>query len=450
MSFTLELTQGAIKAIFQQSIPYQKPFVQIIRLQKIESFQKELHAERYKLLLSDGIAFMQAVLSPKLNNLVYLKQIADYSVVKLLDFDIHIIKGRKLLVMLTVEVILSTTTAVIGSPVSVESLTSKNAELDGQTLVSSKHSTSSQEHTIVNSLSTDFLSLFNNSELSDITFILKNNEKLFAHRNILITRSSYFRSLFLNGMKESYQKEIEVKAWDPSIFIAIIRFIYTDQVLFTAETVVESIWGLFTASRYYGLERLQKLCQQFLINEKLSLETVCLLWNTASELDAKEVQETCTNYFLQHFENIMHTEGFISLHRDLFLAALRSSELMVSDPDKVSQAVLHWGRAQMNNPNSNITKQELFCTFFPLLRLKRRCAPFNTQELKQMIVEMVNTAASNGCRLKLIMERLRLPKETVMNVLEQLINEGIVFTSDGESFVSSKFRQKRSLFDVFL
>jgi hypothetical protein len=38
---------------------------------------------------------MQAVLSPKLNHLVYLKQIMSQSVVKLIEFDIHVIKGKK-------------------------------------------------------------------------------------------------------------------------------------------------------------------------------------------------------------------------------------------------------------------------------------------------------------------------------------------------------------------
>jgi len=175
-------------------------------------------------------------------------------------------------------------------------------------------------------------------------------------------------------MKESFEREIQVAEWDPEIFTAIIRFIYSDQVLFSQDTQTDRVWSLFMAAKYYGLDRLLRLCEQFLISEKLSLETVCLLWNVSAEVDAKQVEAACRKYFEQQFENIIvhPCDNFNYLHKDLFLNALKSEDLMVSDQDKVAKAVLKWGQAQMSNPNTNITKQELFCTFFPLLRLRRK------------------------------------------------------------------------------
>lgn len=99
MSFTLELTAGGIKAVYCSTIPHPKPFLQIIRLHKIES--SHINSERYKVLLSDGLAYMQGVLTPKLNHLIYLKNVSNFSVVKLIEYEVHEIKGVKYVIAYT-------------------------------------------------------------------------------------------------------------------------------------------------------------------------------------------------------------------------------------------------------------------------------------------------------------------------------------------------------------
>lgn len=279
---------------------------------------------------------------------------------------------------------ITTLPSMIGSPVSIEKFMSTNGE-DPSMRVDDTESAKLQE-SLVNSLSTDFLHLFNNQQLSDIIFVLKDKQKLYAHKNILCARSSYFHSLLLIGMKETFQNEIEVNAWDPEVFTAIIRFIYSDQVLFGPETQVDRVWSLYMAARYYQLDRLLRLCEQFLISERLSIDTVCLLWNTSIDLDAKDVEIAARKYFEQHFEEITEAETFVYLNKDLLLSALKSEELFVSNQDKVAQAILKWGRAQMGM-GVNITKQELFCTFFPLLRsIKRKWNPSqNIDEIKKAV-----------------------------------------------------------------
>lgn len=324
------------------------------------------------------------------------------------------------------EEILSVVPAVIGSPNSIEKFLGETAsdamqsdEAKPKTDATNSSSMSSDvaAPAASNALSSDFLHLFNNAELSDITFVLKDNQKLFAHKNILVTRCTYFRSLFLNGMKESFQKEIEVKAWDPEIFITVIRFIYSDQVLFSAQTQLDRVWSLFMAAKYYGLDRLQRLCEQFIVLEKITADCVCLLWNTSLEMDAKEVEACCRRYFAHNFETATVSDGFQFLHRDLFLSALKSPELIVSNQDKVAQAVLSWGRAQMSNPASGVSKQDLFTTFFPLLRMPHRTSL--VEQVKQsvsllvvvrsqplQVMELVNCEGPSGCKLNVLFDRI--------------------------------------------
>jgi len=487
MAFALDLTSGSIKTILrdERSRLHLKPFLQILQIQNMATVQKKLNSERYKLLLSDGVNHVPAVLSPKLNHLVYLKSIQQQSIVKLIEYELHIIKTKPLLVVLNMEEIISTFLVILGSPVpleiapsphnsnsnmSVGSFCSDNSQpadaeqqqqpqqqqtVFAQLMSSSFDISESETENIVNSLSTDFLHLFNNPELSDITFALRENQKCFAHKNILITRSTYFRSMFLSGMKESFQQEIEINAWDPEIFMAVLKFIYSDQIVFSSETQTDKVWALHMAAKYYNLDRLLKLCEQFLIGEKLDLEGVCLLWNTSVsvEIDAKQVAAACRKYFETHFEAISTTEGFSMLNKELFLDVLGSEDLIISSQEKVSEAVLKWGRIQMSK-NDGITKQELFCQFFPLLRMRRKWAPMNLslEETKNAVLKAVVTAGIAGLHWATIQDNLniRISNEDVKNTITLLQNEGKIFAKDGETVVSSEFRQKRGFFRSFV
>lgn len=240
----------------------------------------------------------------------------------------------------------------------------------------------------VNSLSTDFLNLLNNPELSDVTFILKNKQRWFAHKNVLTARSPYFRSLFLNGMKETFEteKEIEVSEWDPSIFETVMRFIYTDQ-LKLSDFDLDSLWELYLAARYYGLDRLCKLCEHFLSTELLTPETASSIWKTAVDLDAKKTETACLRYFEQNFESISKTQSFLELPKELLMKVLRSEELVVSANHVIMDAILNWSKAQLADcENKTEAKKNLFCEFFPVLRMKRKWTqPQNLTAIKTAV-----------------------------------------------------------------
>jgi len=65
------------------------------------------------------------------------------------------------------------------------------------------------------------------------------------------------------GMKESQEQVITVQDVQPSIFRAMLHFIYTDELgkFESPDQVVE----LMVAANKYGLERLKRLCEKQLV-----------------------------------------------------------------------------------------------------------------------------------------------------------------------------------------
>jgi hypothetical protein len=429
MSFTLELNAGAIVAMYSQQtpLPFPKPFLQILRLQPIEAFKAKLNTERYKLLLSDGLHYMQALLSPKFNNLVYQKHIGNTSIIKLTEFDVHLIKGKKLLVVVNFEEIISSVPSILGSPTSVE------IALDFQplNLVSVEKNLKQ-----VNSLGGDFLHLLNNPELSDVTFIL-GDRKCFAHKNILVSRSPYFHSLLLNGMRESYQTEIIVSEWESDIFMAVLRFIYSDQVIFNATTPTEFIWSLFMAARYYGLDRLAVLCEQFMISARISLDTVCLLWNTASEVDNKSVAFACIQFIEQNFEQLVKTDHYFILSKELFLRILLSENITVSSQDVLVEAIMKWTKAQIPLDVNGMENSDLY-QLLAHLRQRKRISNHNVADVKNAVLDVLRSAGVVGLRFSRIMAKLQCScsVDDLRKCVQILQAEGQIQTRDGEHFIS--------------
>merc|ERR1739838_816526 len=74
-------------------------------------------------------------------------------------------------------------------------------------------------------LSKHMLTLMNDTSETDIT-LLVGSEKIKAHKNILVARSTYFHSLFSSGMSESLSNEVKLDE-NPLVFNEALKFMYS-------------------------------------------------------------------------------------------------------------------------------------------------------------------------------------------------------------------------------
>jgi len=92
----------------------QRPTLQVLEVKTIAS------ADRHRLLLSDGVGYMQGMLSQQLNGLVEQRLLQSQSVIKLNEYICNVVQARKIVIVLNCEVLQSAREGVIGQPVRID------------------------------------------------------------------------------------------------------------------------------------------------------------------------------------------------------------------------------------------------------------------------------------------------------------------------------------------
>ncbi|GAA5987161.1 hypothetical protein JCM11641_002150 [Rhodosporidiobolus odoratus] len=116
------LTQGAIPAMYHsaEDAATVEPILQVLSVKKVN--QTGQGHDRYRLILSDGDHFVQAMLTTSLNDLVLgdTPEVQKFSIVKLPTYAVNVVQNRKIVIILSIEN-LSYGTDKLGAPVSIES-----------------------------------------------------------------------------------------------------------------------------------------------------------------------------------------------------------------------------------------------------------------------------------------------------------------------------------------
>ena len=107
----------------------------------------------------------------------------------------------------------------------------------------------------------DFVKLFENMELSDVTFNVC-DQQFPAHKNILAARSPVFSAMFQHPSKEKMTGVVDVPDIEPDVFKELLRYIYTGEVPWNRMDEVAA--GLLAAADKYLLEKLKNACEKHL------------------------------------------------------------------------------------------------------------------------------------------------------------------------------------------
>ncbi|KAK3036157.1 hypothetical protein RJ639_029894 [Escallonia herrerae] len=145
--------------------------------------------------------------------------------------------------------------------------------------------------------------LLENMEGSDIIFNVA-GEKFHAHKLVLATRSTVFKSEFCDGL-EGEEQEIVVSDMEPKVFKAMLHFVYRD-VLIEDESVASSsscassvsdtiTAKLLAAADKYDLGRLRRLCESHLCKE-ISVNSVARALALADRYHATELKAVCLRF----------------------------------------------------------------------------------------------------------------------------------------------------------
>ncbi|DAZ94789.1 TPA: hypothetical protein N0F65_002402 [Lagenidium giganteum] len=154
------------------------------------------------------------------------------------------------------------------------------------------------------SLAVDMKKLVNNPNRSDVMFVVE-QRRLHAHSCILTARCDILDKMLDGRMRESSLSEIEIPDHSYEVFAAFLEYLYTDDVesVRNGQASTEFLLELLSLSDQY-LDANLKRC-------------------TAHVHDCHRLKQSCLNYIIDHFGDVIATENFVSLPQPLLQEVLR-------------------------------------------------------------------------------------------------------------------------------
>ncbi|CAK9825378.1 BTB/POZ domain-containing protein 2 [Anthophora retusa] len=184
--------------------------------------------------------------------------------------------------------------------------------------------------------------LFNNEILSDVSFIVgrgAQKQRIPAHKLVLSSGSAVFDAMF-NGTLATASSEIEVPDVEPAAFLAVLLFLYTDEIQIDPETVMTT---LYTAKKY-AVSALEKHCVDYLKNN-LTSDNAFLLLTQARLFDEPQLAAVCLDTIDRFTTKALNADGFTDIDIDTLKIVLERDTLRVTEA-KIFQAVLRWSEAE--------------------------------------------------------------------------------------------------------
>lgn len=160
----------------------------------------------------------------------------------------------------------------------------------------------------VSTLVSDLRSFLQDDEFTDVTFVV-DKQHVRAHK-IMLMRCPYFRAMFLGDMKESSQDTIRLEQIRHEIFLLLLGYLYTDEVVVPLEHAME----LFVAADQFDVPRLRAMCELRML-QSLTVENVATVFLAADLHSAISLRGKALKYILNHFETVSKTPAFEEMAR---------------------------------------------------------------------------------------------------------------------------------------
>ncbi|KFV62346.1 BTB/POZ domain-containing protein 2, partial [Dryobates pubescens] len=158
-------------------------------------------------------------------------------------------------------------------------------------------------------------------------------------RFVLAVGSAVFDAMFNGGMATT-STEIELPDVEPAAFLALLKFLYSDEVQIGPETVMTT---LYTAKKY-AVPALEAHCVEFL-KKNLRADNAFMLLTQARLFDEPQLASLCLENIDKNTSDAINAEGFTDIDLDTLVAVLERDTLGIREV-RLFNAVVRWSEAE--------------------------------------------------------------------------------------------------------
>ena len=195
--------------------------------------------------------------------------------------------------------------------------------------------------------------MFNNEIMADVHFVVGkgiNNQRIPAHKFVLSVGSAVFDAMFNGGMATT-SAEVELPDVEPAAFLALLRFLYSDEVQIGPETVMTT---LYTAKKY-AVPALERACVEFL-KRNLSSDNAFMLLTQARLFDEPQLAALCLETIDKNTTEALSAEGFTDIDLETLNVVLERDTLGIREC-KLFSAVCRWAEAECHRQSLPVTPE---------------------------------------------------------------------------------------------
>ena len=174
--------------------------------------------------------------------------------------------------------------------------------------------------------------MFNNELLSDVKFVVRDSEggsesmkKIPAHKFLLAISSPVFYAMFYGELAEK-KDSIDISDCDHSSLLELFRFIYSDEVNFNADNVMQVLY----LAKKYMLPSLADKCSEFL-GENLDASNVFHVLPDALKYEEKDLVDHCWEAIDEQADEAVKSDGFVAIEKSVLEALVERDSLNVKE-----------------------------------------------------------------------------------------------------------------------
>ncbi|KAG7464655.1 hypothetical protein MATL_G00167870 [Megalops atlanticus] len=189
-------------------------------------------------------------------------------------------------------------------------------------------------------------SLFDSPEFSDVQLEVNGSQSFQAHRLLLVTQSSVFRTMLSsphwNSSKQDMVSLVEDEQCVPH-FAGFLRYFYTG----TVELDVDSAMPVCVLADKYDMAALRECCQEFMVRNVASPAAFnqAVPWRRYSALAGlAQLREACDEFLARNVDTAARSPGWASMEEEQLCALLQRSDLVTESEAALLAAAAAWLR----------------------------------------------------------------------------------------------------------